>query len=112
MNGVSLAKFCRSCAADKKAADAVILDLRKIDGPAEFFFICSAQSDPQIKAIANHIEQTMKEKHRLSPWAVHGTPASRWMVMDYGSVLVHVMHEEKRAYYNLENLWHDADRVA
>lgn len=109
--GLVLAKLCRTYAEDKKATDPVILDLRAIDGPAEFFFICSAQSDPQIKAIVNNIEESLQEKHKTFTYSIHGSQKSRWIVMDYGSILVHVMHEEKRAYYQLERLWNDAKRV-
>lgn len=110
-DGAGLAKLCRDYADDKKASAPVILDLRKIGGPSEFFFICSAESDPQIKAIVNHVEDSLKRRHGISPWSVHGIPASKWVVMDYSSVLVHVMHEEKRAYYRLEELWNDGVKI-
>ena len=112
MTSLQLARLCKKYALDKKAIDPVILDLRKIEGPAEMFLICSAESDPQIKAIANNIEQMLHQDHHVKPWSVQGTPMSRWIVMDYSWVLVHVMHEERRAYYGLEDLWSDAKRVS
>lgn len=110
-NGLTLARLCRESALDKKATDPVILDLREIEGPAEFFLICSGQSDPQLKAIAAAIEVTLKQDHGVRPVSVDGKMVSGWVVLDYGDVLVHIMAESKRAYYQLEKLWGDAPRI-
>lgn len=105
------AKLCRSLALEKKALDPVILDLSKIQGPALCFVICSGQSDPHLKAIAAAIEQGMAEQEGLKPLGRDGDRSSQWMVLDYGDILVHIMHESKRAYYEIEQLWADAPRV-
>lgn len=110
--GTALAKLCRKYAEDKKAVDPLILDLRKLESPAEFFFICSAESQPQLKAIANHIEKSLRDEHSIKAWSTHGTPASQWIVVDYSSVLVHIFHQDKRAYYQLEELWNDAKKIS
>ncbi|MFZ5807277.1 MAG: ribosome silencing factor [Verrucomicrobiota bacterium] len=110
--GAALARLCRKYADDKKALQPVILDLRKLESPSEFFLICSAESEPQLKAIANHIEQSLKEKHCVKAWSIHGTSASRWIVMDYSSVLVHIFHQEKRVYYQIEDLWSAARQIS
>ena len=107
MTDLALAKLCRTYALEKKAADLKILDLRKISGPADFFVICSGESDPQLKAIANFIQTSLKAEHKIRPLRVNGTPQTGWMVIDYGSIFVHVMHPAKRAYYRLEELWGD-----
>ena len=73
--------------------------------------ICSATSEPQLKAIANEIETRLKEGHAISAVAIDGFPASQWMVLDYLQVVVHIFHREKRAFYSLEDLWGDAPRV-
>lgn len=109
--GIDLARLCRDLALEKKAVDPLILDLREVDGPADFFLICSGQSEPQLKAIAGSIEGALKEQHGLRPASVDGKMVSGWIVLDYGDVLVHLMAEAKRAYYQLERLWGDAPRV-
>jgi ribosome-associated protein len=111
LSDLELARACREGVTDKKAFDPVLLDLSGLDGPATYFLICSADSDPQIKAIANHLETTLKETHQIRPWRTSGTPASRWMIIDYGAVMVHIFHQEKRRYYRLEELWSDAQTV-
>lgn len=109
--GVELARRCRELACEKKAVDPVILDLRGVEGPTDFFLICSGQSDPQLKAIAGAIEGSLKQEHGIRPAKVDGKMVSGWVVLDYGDVLVHIMGEAKRAYYQLEKLWGDAPRV-
>lgn len=111
LEGLALAKECRKFALDKKAVDPVILDLSELNGPSEWFLVVSGDSDPQLKAIAGAINEGMKTEHGLPPVKNDGSPASQWIVLDYGSVLVHVMHTSKRAYYQLEKLWNDAPRV-
>jgi len=105
------ARFCRKQALEKKALDPLILDLRKINGPSEYFLICSAESEPQVKAIVSQIEQALKEECGERPIATDGTPASGWIVIDYGDLLIHVFHVTRRAYYRLEDLWSDAKTV-
>jgi ribosome-associated protein len=107
----SRAKLCRSFALEKKAIDPVILDLSKIQGPATCFMVCSGQSDPHLKAIASSIEDGLREDAGVKPFARDGVMGSQWIVLDYGDVLVHIMHESKRAYYELEELWGDVPRV-
>ena len=99
-------------AADKKAEEIVVLDLREISTFTDFFVICSAASEPQLKAIAGEIETRLKEDDKIRPAAVDGFPASQWIVLDYLQVVVHIFHREKRAFYSLEDLWGDAPRLA
>ena len=88
-----------------------MLDLRNISTFTDFFVICSATSEPQLKAIAGEIEARLKEEHRIRAVAVDGFPASQWIVLDYLQVIVHVFRQEKREFYSLEDLWSDAQRV-
>ena len=105
-----LAKTCAELASNKKAEDIVVLDLRAISTFTDFFVICSATSEPQLKAIANEIETRLREDHSIRPVAIDGFPASQWIVLDYLQVVVHVFHRDKRAFYSLEDLWGDAPR--
>jgi len=89
----------------------VILDLRGISTFTDFFVICSATSEPHLKAIAGEIENRLKTDHKISAAAVDGFPASQWIVLDYLQVVTHVFHHEKREFYSLENLWGDAPRL-
>ena len=96
---------------DKKAEDLAILDLRGISNFTDFFVICSGTSEPHLKAIASGIEDGLKLDDKVSPNAVDGYPMSQWIVIDYADVVVHVFHEQKRAFYSLEDLWSDAPRL-
>ena len=88
-----------------------MLDLRGISTFTDFFVICSATSEPQLKAIAGEIETRLKEDAAVRPVAVDGFPASQWIVLDYLQVVVHVFHRDKREFYSLEDLWGDAPRL-
>lgn len=90
----------------------MVLDLRDISTFTDFFVICSAASEPQLKAIAGEIEAQLKQADGVRPNAVDGFPASQWIVLDYMQVIVHIFHSEKRGFYALEDLWGDAPRLA
>lgn len=106
-----LITLCRESAEDKKATDIVILDLKKLPTFTDYFFICSAQSEPQLKAITQEIEKNVREKTGRKPYAIEGTSASHWMILDYGDLMIHIFHEKMRHYYALEQLWGDAPSV-
>ena len=88
-----------------------MLDLRDISTFTDFFVICSGTSEPQLKAIANEIETRLREDYYVRPMAIDGFPASQWMVLDFLQVVVHIFHQDKRAFYSLEDLWSDAPRI-
>lgn len=108
--GETLAKLCRDIALDKKAEDVVILDVTGISTVTDYLVVCSGNSEPQLKAIANEIVHRLKDRGRR-PQSQDGFPASRWIAMDYTDVLVHIFHPETRQRYGLEELWSDAKRV-
>jgi len=85
--------------------------LRAISTFTDFFVLCSATSEPQLKAIANEIETRLREDHSIRPVAIDGFPVSQWVVLDYLQVVVHVLHRDKRSFYSLEDLWGDAPRL-
>ena len=111
LTGLDLAQRCVHFSEEKKAFDPIILDLRTISTICDYLVICSAQSEPQIKAIVNEVERGIKEEHGRPPLAVDGFPTSQWVVMDFGDVMFHVFHELKRGVYGLEDLWGDAPQV-
>lgn len=107
----ALARFCVDAALDKKAEDPVILDLRGISTFADFFVIVSASSEPQIKAIAGSIRDRMRTEKGIPPHADDAYPGSRWIVIDFGNIIVHIFHQELREIYDLESLWNDSKKI-
>jgi ribosome-associated protein len=105
-----MAKLCRDIALDKKALDPLLLDVRKISSVADYFLILSGTSEPHLKAISDEIGRKLRDAG-VRPRHSAGYPQSRWVVMDYGDVLVHIFHPEMRERYGLEHLWGDAKRV-
>ena len=106
--------FARAAAAyadDKKAENIVVLDVRGISMVTDFLVICEGTSLPHLRAIRNEISDRMREDHRVKPYASHGVADSGWMLLDFGDVVVHIFHAEKRAFYALEDLWNDAPRL-
>jgi len=94
---------------DKKAEDVTVLDVRGLTSYADYFVVMTADSDRQASAIADHVEDTMK-KLGVSKVSVEGYETGRWILVDYGDVVAHVMNEESRGFYDLEGLWADAPR--
>ena len=94
---------------DIKGKKIVKLDLRKLEEtPTDFFFICEGESNTQVKAIAENIRKRVKEETGMIPSHMEGLQTALWVLVDYFNVVVHVFHPEKRAFYDLENLWSDA----
>ena len=106
-----LARQLAKISLEKKAFDVLIMDLRKLTGITDFFVLCSADSDTQVKAIVDHIIDEM-EKRQQEVWHVEGYENLHWVLLDYVDVVVHVFHKNTRAFYNLENLWGDAKMEA
>jgi ribosome-associated protein len=98
-----------AAALDKKAEDVTVLDVRGLTSYADYFVVMTADSDRQAGAIADHVEQTMKAKG-VSKVGVEGYESGRWILVDYGDVVAHVMNRESRGFYDLEGLWADAPR--
>jgi ribosome-associated protein len=106
----TLAKRIADLMISKKAMDIVILDLKKLTSATDYFVICSADSDTQVKAIADSVQDGM-ETLGERVWHQEGYHALRWIVLDYVDVVVHVFHKEERSFYNLDRLWGDAKRT-
>jgi ribosome-associated protein len=102
--------LCRDTAADKKAEDIVILDVRKISTVTDYLVICTGHSEPQLRAIADEIERRLRDQG-IRKTRREGYPPSRWVVMDYGDVMIHIFHPELRERYGLETLWGDGKPV-
>ncbi|MEI6035912.1 MAG: ribosome silencing factor [Verrucomicrobiae bacterium] len=107
----TIARACAAAAADKKAEAIVLLDLKGVSGFTDFFLICSGTSEPQLKAISSAMREKVREDCGTRPLAEDGYPASQWVVLDFGGVICHIFHEDKRKFYDLESLWSDARRL-
>jgi ribosome-associated protein len=101
-----LANAIAKLAMTKKALDVVIMDLRSLTSMTDFFVVCSAESEAQLKAIADAVIEGT-EKKGTAPWHKE-TGSQHWLLLDYSDVVLHIFHKHTRPYYNLEKLWGDA----
>lgn len=94
---------------EKKATDIRILDMRKVTNAiADFFIICSANSDTQIDAISDSVEQEVFKATQNNPWKKEGKVNKEWILIDYVDVVAHIFRKDKREFFCLEELWGDA----
>ena len=96
---------------DKKATDALILQVAPLTSVADYLVIGSADSDRQASAIADHIDGILS-RSGSKPLSVEGTRSAQWVLMDFGDVVVHIFKQDVREHYALERLWADAKRIA
>jgi ribosome-associated protein len=95
--------------AEKKGLDIAILDLRKVKNSiTDFFVICSGNSDTQLDALANSVEDEVYKVSKIDPWQKEGKANGEWILIDYVDVVAHIFHKDRREHYDLEELWGDA----
>jgi len=104
---LELARHIVEAIADKKGEDVLLLDIQDVSILADYFIIGSTASERQAKAVVESIKQETKQTFDVRPLRVEGEPASGWILMDYGGVVVHLFTPEVRAYYDLEGLWRE-----
>jgi ribosome-associated protein len=104
---LALARRIVDLAADKKASDIVLLEIGRLTTLADYFVICSGASERQLGAIVDGIAEGLREGG-VRPIGREGSSTAHWLLIDYGSVIVHVMAPPEREYYQLERLWADA----
>jgi ribosome-associated protein len=105
---VQLADRIATIAADKKAMDIRVLDLRGVVSYTDFFIVCSGNTERQAKAIHDAVHQELKDSYRLLPRRTEGDREARWILLDYLDCVVHIFTPEAREYYRLEQLWGEA----
>ena len=110
MNAYDKAVFAAEMADNKRAEDIEIYNVADLTSMTEYFVICSAGSENQMKAISDEIESNLKEKN-IEPLHVEGYRSSTWVLYDYGDVIIHIFNKETRMFYSLERLWSDAKKV-
>ena len=99
-----------AAADDRKAIDLKVLHLQKISDFTDYFLICSGSSERQVQAIADAVQEKLREE-RVRPLHVEGYNRAQWVLLDFGDFVVHVFQEEPRRFYSLERLWGDAPDV-
>ena len=110
MDSITLANRISELIFNKKGYDVKILDLKEVASFTDYFVICSADSDTQVKAIADEVDKSLKDQGMKS-WHKEGYRALNWVLLDYVDVVVHIFKKDVREYYNLEKLWGDAPVV-
>lgn len=109
--GESIARHAAELAADLKATDIVVLDLRGVTDMTDFFVIASGTSDTHVRAVAEHVQAGLKDTG-VSTTMTEGLTQGRWAVLDYSDCVIHVFHPKLRQFYQLERLWGDATPVS
>lgn len=108
VSGNKLADIIVKGMQEKKAKSILKIDLRKLKVTiADYFVICHADSSKQIDAIADSVEEEVRNETGLKPFSREGFMNAEWIIIDYSDVIVHIFIREKRYYYNLEELWDD-----
>jgi ribosome-associated protein len=102
-----IARAAVDAAANKKAEDILLLDIREVASMADYFVICSASTDRQVKSVVEGIEEELKQDG-VRPVHVEGDQGSGWVLVDFGEVVCHVFKPTEREYYRLEELWQGA----
>ncbi len=108
MSPYKTAQYLAELGQQKKAQQILIMDISKLSSFADYFVIMSGQSNIQVKAIAEHIENEMR-KQDIKPYHKEGYEYQRWIILDYIDVVVHIFKEETRQFYAIERLWADAE---
>lgn len=94
----------------KKAHDIELIEIKDVSSITDYFVICTANSELQVKAVADEIEFKLKEED-VAPTHIEGYQTAGWVLLDYNDVVCHIFNKESRAFYSLERLWQDAKRV-
>jgi ribosome-associated protein len=110
METIELARRAAEIASDKQASNILLLDMRSVCSFAEYFVLCSGDSQRQINAIQDEIATELK-KEGVTPHHREGDDDSGWVVLDFGNFIVHVFDPKEREFYNLDDLWSEAKTV-
>lgn len=110
LEALEIARKAAEAASEKQASDIVLLDIREVCGFADYFLICSGETERQIRAIYEEIERVLKEEG-VTPHHTEGTPDSGWLLLDFSDIIVHIFAPFEREYYQLDELWSAATPV-
>jgi ribosome-associated protein len=107
----TLARLAAEACDDRKAVDIRLIRVEEISSLADWFVICNGLTDVQVRAIARSVEDTLEQEAGRLPLRREGQSEGRWVVLDYGELIVHVLTPQERAYYDLESFWGHGDQV-
>jgi ribosome-associated protein len=110
INGKERVLLCVNASLKRKAKNLIILNVKDLSSFADYFIICSGTSDRQVQAIAESIQDNLKENGIL-PLGIEGERIGKWVLMDYEDIIVHIFYEPIREFYDIERLWADALRM-
>lgn len=111
VTSLDLALAAAHTADDNRGRDILVLDVRELTPMFDYFVIATGTSRRQLHAISDEIARTLRNQYGQSRLGMEGYEGSRWILLDYGDVVVHLFDEEARGYYELEHLWSAAKRV-
>lgn len=112
MTSAEWALIAARAASDKKAADILAIDVAELIVVTDYFVICTGANALQVKAIADEVEDRLREEGGVKPIGREGESEAKWILLDYGDFVVHVFQPAEREFYRLEKLWSDAPRLA
>lgn len=107
LEALEVARKAVEAVSDRQASDIVLLDARGVCSFADYFVICSGESERQLKAVYEEVAHSLK-KEGVLPHHREGAPDSGWLLLDFGDVIVHIFASQERDYYQLDELWSDA----
>lgn len=111
LEGLELANVLVDTLIDKKASNILLLDIREQAVFSDYFILCNGDNDRQIRALRDAVTEAAREKADLFPRGTEGEAESGWVLIDLGAIIIHLFSHERRAYYNLEELWSNAHVV-
>lgn len=108
LNSKEVVEVITEALLSRKGKDITIMDVSDLTTLTDFFVICHGTSDVQVKALADAVEDDVREKTGEKAWKKEGISARSWIILDFVNIVVHIMSKEKREYYDLERMWNDA----
>jgi len=105
------AQLCAAYTLEKKAFDVRLLEVKGLSSLTDYLVLASGRSDRQVQAIAEAVRVGLKDDHQAPPMAVEGMSEGRWVLLDFGDVMVHVFQEPVRLFYDLDGLWQEARQL-
>lgn len=110
LDSAAMARLAAEACDDRRAMDVVLIRVEEVAYLTDWFVICSGGSSVQVRAIARSVEETLKEQVQRRPLRLEGISEGRWVLLDYGELIVHVMGAQERNFYDLEGFWSHGER--
>ncbi|PLX99533.1 MAG: ribosome silencing factor [Desulfuromonas sp.] len=111
MESKQTAQLCAAYSLEKKAFNVRLLEVKGLSSLTDYLVLASGRSDRQVQAIAESVKDGLKKNHTQAPLAIEGMNEGRWVLIDFGDVMVHVFQEPVREFYDLDGLWQEAQEL-